>query len=82
MNLEKRIAALEERNHRVEADKAWETSFFRRVMILTFTYVLAFLFMWVVDLEKAWLGAFVPTFGYLLSTFSLPPLKNWWTKRN
>ncbi len=80
-NLEKRIKALETRNSRVEADKAWETSWFRRIMILIFTYVLAFLFMWIVKLENAWLGAFVPTFGYLLSTLSLPPIKKWWTNR-
>jgi hypothetical protein len=81
MNLEKRIKALEDRNQRVEAAKAWEISWFRRVVILVFTYGLAFLFMWVVKLENAWLGAFVPMLGYLLSTLSLPPLKKWWTKR-
>lgn len=80
-NPEKRLTALEERNRRVEADKAWEISWFRRISILIFTYFLAFLFMLITDLEKAWLGACVPTLGYLLSTLSLPPLKNWWTKR-
>jgi len=36
--LEKKVATIEQRNARVEADKAWETSFARRGLLVLFTY--------------------------------------------
>ncbi len=75
------LQALQERNRRVELDKAWETSLFRRSLIVLFTYGVAFLFMWSAHLEKPWLGALVPSLGYLMSTLSLPPIKRWWLRK-
>ena len=37
--LEDRIALIEQRNSRVEADKAWETSWARKVSIAFVTYI-------------------------------------------
>ena len=67
-----------ERNKRVEGDKAWETSWCRRLFIAAFTYVLAALYMNYAGLGNPLLGAFVPTGGYLLSTVSLPIVKKYW----
>lgn len=36
-DLEKRVEAIEERNKRVETDKAWETSWTRRICIMVLT---------------------------------------------
>ncbi|MBM3230797.1 hypothetical protein FJZ28_00540 [Candidatus Peregrinibacteria bacterium] len=72
------IAALQERNRRVEADKAWETSWTRRLFIATLTYASAVLFMHLNGFEKELLQALIPSGGYLLSTLTLPPLKQWW----
>jgi hypothetical protein len=74
------LSAIQERNRRVEADKAWETSSTRRIFILLVTYVIATLFLWLVAIEDPEVHALVPTGGYLLSTLSLPWLKTWWLK--
>ncbi|MBN8520618.1 MAG: hypothetical protein J0L77_01800 [Alphaproteobacteria bacterium] len=68
------------RNNRVEADKAWETSWTRRLCIATFTYGLAAFYMQVSGLGNPWTGACVPAGGYLLSTMSLRFIKKIWLK--
>lgn len=74
------LEAIQERNKRVEADKAWETSWARRLFIAAVTYCIAAFYMHSAGLGNAFLGAFVPTGGYLLSTLSLPFVKNYWLK--
>ena len=37
--------------------------------------------MMIVELERPWIGACIPTLGYFLSTLTIPPLKNWWVKK-
>lgn len=72
------IENIKQRNARVEGGKAWETSWFRRTFIAGVTYVVAAFYMNYAGLGNAFWGAFVPTGGYLLSTLSLPYLKNLW----
>jgi two-component system phosphate regulon response regulator PhoB/two-component system alkaline phosphatase synthesis response regulator PhoP len=74
------IAALHARNARVEADKAWETSWVRQGFIAAVTYVFSVLFMYAANNDQPWLYGFVPVMGYVLSTLSLPSLKKWWMK--
>ncbi len=71
-----------ERNKRVEADKAWETSKTRRGFIMCITYVTASCFLYMIGNDAFWMNALVPMGGYLLSTLSLPPLKRWWLERH
>ena len=70
-----------ERNARVEADKAWETSLTRRCVIAVVTYFVATFFMWRIGVTEPFLNALVPTGGYLLSTLSLGIIKKWWLKK-
>lgn len=79
-HLEQQIADILERNKRVEADKAWETSWTRRLLITTLTYGIAVLFLWLIENDRFWLNAAVPALGYLLSTLSLPWVKRWWIR--
>lgn len=72
------LKKIKERNAKVEADKAWETSWVRRITITIFTYIVAALYMRNVGLGNPYLGAFVPSGGYLLSTMSLPFVRNFW----
>lgn len=72
------LEAITQRNERVEADKAWETCWLRRIFIALITYIIAACYMHSAGLGNAFLGAFVPTGGYLLSTLSMPFLKNYW----
>ena len=47
--LEKRIKKIEERNNRVENDKAWETCLLRKILIIIFTYIFAVLYLKIAD---------------------------------
>jgi len=78
--IEQEIKALKERNARVEADKAWEVSWFRKASIIVITYIIASLVMWVIKVPNFFLSALIPTLGYFLSTQSLPFIKRWWVR--
>lgn len=79
--MQKELEIIKERNRRVEGDKAWETSWTRRLFIAAVTYITAGVWLVTIGDTNPWLKAFVPTGGYLFSTFSLPPLKRWWIAR-
>ncbi|KKU09656.1 MAG: hypothetical protein UX13_C0034G0003 [Candidatus Woesebacteria bacterium GW2011_GWB1_45_5] len=79
-NLTKEIEKIKERNKRVEADKAWEISWTRRIFIAVSTYVLISIFLIIIRVEKPFLSAVIPAVAYLLSTFSLTILKSHWLK--
>ena len=81
MNIEKEIKAIKERNLRVEADKAWEVSKTRKVLIAIFTYIIIVLFFWFAGLVNPFVNAIVPTVGFVLSTLSLPYFKNYWVRK-
>ena len=75
------IEAIKERNRRVEADKAWETSWTRRFFITTVTYAAAVIWLLLIDDSRPFLKAFVPAAAYALSTLSLNAIKRAWLKR-
>ncbi len=81
LDLPERIAEIEERNVRVTYDKAWETSKTRRFLISLVTYVCGVVLLTVLGHDGAWKHAFVPVMGYLVSTFSLPPIKKIWVRQ-
>ena len=78
--LEKRIIAIEERNKKVEGDKAWETSPLRKLLILILTYIVAVLYLHVADTTNPFLGAVVPCVGFFLSTLTINIIKKLWLK--
>lgn len=80
-NLEQRIEAIEQRNQRVELDKAWERSTTRLVSIAGVTYVCASAVLIGLHVERPWLNALIPTLGFVLSVQSLPVLKHYWIQR-
>jgi hypothetical protein len=55
------LESLRERNLRVEADKAWETSTFRKLLIATITYIVASVVLYVIGVQNFYFGAIVPT---------------------
>ena len=79
--LEKRINDIENRNKRVEGDKAWETSTLRKVLILILTYIFAVLYLKIADTTNPFLGAVVPCVGFFLSTQTLNVIKKKWLSR-
>lgn len=80
-NLEKEIEAIKTRNKKVEADKAWEVSFVRRILISASTYVLISVFMYAIGVEKPLVSAIIPAIAYLISTHSLELFKSWWLRK-
>lgn len=74
----KDIEEIKERNKKVEADKAWEVSWTRKLFICFVTYFIAAFWMHLIGESGIWLKACVPTGGYLLSTLSIPFLKKIW----
>ena len=77
-NLEERVQKIEERNKLVEADKAWETSLVRRVLLILFTYLAVALYFYFIKIERPWLNAIVPALAFLISTLTMPFFKKIW----
>ena len=78
--IKKDIQEIKERNARVEKDKAWETSFARKVLVTILTYIVVVLFFYFAELPKPFLNAIVPTLGFVLSITSIPFFKKIWIK--
>ena len=78
--LEKEILAIKARNKKVEMDKAWETSWFRKFILMIFTYLGIGFYLRAINIDKPWLNAIVPSIGFLLSTLTLPFFKKIWEK--
>ncbi len=79
--LEARIKELEQRNTRVEADKAWETSWIRKLSIMVLTYLVVVSYLHFVVHIDPWINAVVPVVGFFLSTLTLSLLKQYWISR-
>lgn len=78
--LKNEIIEIKKRNARVEADKAWETSLLRKILVAILTYAVIVLFFVVAELPKPLANAIVPTLGFLLSTLSVSFFKTLWLK--
>lgn len=79
--IEDRLAALETRNKRVESDKAWETSWARKISIAVLTYLVVVTYLYFVIKIDPWLNALVPVVGFLLSTLTVSYLKKLWIEK-
>lgn len=77
-SLDIRLRKIEQRNSRVEADKAWEGSVARKILIVISTYLTLALYFYFVLHVEPFLNAIVPTAGFLLSTFTFPFFKKLW----
>lgn len=80
-DLEKRLAAIEARNRKVELDKAWETSMFRRVLIVVLTYLVILAFMYGADIERPLINALIPAAGFGISTLTISYVKDRWISK-
>ena len=79
--LEKEVEEIKERNKRVEADKAWETSTLRRLVIAVATYVVILYFLILIEAPTPELVALVPAGAYLIQQYSMPFIKEIWVKK-
>lgn len=81
INFEQRIKSIEERNKRVEADKAWETSWVRRIALFILTYFVILIFGLINKLSNPYVTSVVPAMGFVLSTLTLSFFKKFWIKK-
>ena len=81
MNIEKEIKDIKERNKRVEKDKAWETSWTRRICIMILTYLVVIAYSYIIKkYDNILLSSLVPVIGFTLSTLSLKLVRKVWEK--
>jgi len=80
-DLLQRIEKLESRNRRVEADKAWETSWIRKALIMLATYIVVSIYLRFVVHINPWINALVPVIGFFFSTLTISLLKQRWIAR-
>lgn len=80
-DIEKRIEAIEARNKKVEADKAWETSWARRLSIAVLTYFVVVVFLIAIKKPQPFINAFVPPIGYVLSTLVMSGIRDSWESK-
>ncbi len=78
-NLEMRLKKIERRNIRVESEKAWETSYSRRLLLVLFTYLAVGAYLQAISVSEPWLSAIVPAVAFMLSTLTLPLFRKLWT---
>lgn len=82
MSLEKEIKNIKERNKRVELDKAWETSWTRRICIMILTYIIVVIYSFAINnVSNIFLSSLVPVLGFALSTLSLKGIRKIWEKK-
>ena len=82
MDLEKEIKKIQERNKRVELDKAWETSWTRKICIMILTYVIVVIYSYLIKQnDNILLSSLVPVIGFALSTLSLKYIRKIWERK-
>ena len=80
-DLEKEIIQIKERNKKVELDKAWETSWTRKICIMILTYIVVIIYSYVIrNIDNIFLSSLVPVIGLTLSTLSLKYIRTIWEK--
>lgn len=77
--IKQEIEKIKKRNKRVELDKAWETSWTRRVCIMILTYIVVVIYSFVIkNVDNIFLSSLVPVIGFTLSTLSLKAVRKIW----
>ncbi|MFA6097751.1 MAG: hypothetical protein WC788_09095 [Candidatus Paceibacterota bacterium] len=80
--LQTEIENIKVRNRRVEADKAWETSWARKMTISVLTYFVMVVFFYFANLPKPFVNAIVPSIAFIISTLTISFFKQMWIKNN
>jgi len=79
--LEAEIKKIKKRNASVEGNKAWETSYVRRALLMLFTYIAVGAYLSAINVPNPWLNAIVPAVAFMLSTLTLPFFKKQWLEK-
>lgn len=80
--LREEIEQIKERNKKVEKDKAWETSWTRKICIMVLTYIVVVLYSFSISkISNIWLSSLVPVIGFTLSTLSINVVRKIWENK-
>ena len=80
-DIEKEINDIKERDKKVELNKAWETSWTRKLCIMFLTYIVVILYsLSISKINNVFLSSLVPVIGFTLSTLSLNAIRKIWEK--
>lgn len=79
-DLEERVQAIEKRNQKVELDKAWETSWTRRLSITVLTYIVVTVYLLVIHKDRPFINAMVPAIGFFISTLLMKRIRDSWQR--
>ena len=79
--LKEEIEKIKIRNSQVESDKAWETSWTRKIILAIFTYIAIGAYLQAINITEPWLNAIVPAVAFLLSTLTMPYFKRLWIQK-
>ncbi len=79
--VQEEIRRINERNKRVEADKAWETSKTRKAVIAIFIYIFASLIFVSIKVPDPFLNAIIPTAAFVISMASFGFFKEYWIEK-
>jgi len=79
--LEKELEKIKWRNQKVEADKAWETSCSRKILVAIIIYTIVVIVMYLLKLENIFVSAWIPTAWFLLSTLTINIVKKMYIER-
>ena len=80
-SIEQRVEKIEQRNSKVEEDKAWETSWIRRGLLVLFTYLAIAFYLRAINIPRAWVSAIVPAAAFMISTLTMSFFKELWLRR-
>lgn len=79
--LKNEIEKIKKKNEKVELNKAWETSWTRKLCICILTYIVVVIYSFLINkINNIWLSSLVPVIGFTLSTVSLKLVRNIWEK--
>ncbi len=79
--IEERLELIEERNRRVEGDKAWEISRTRLFLLAFFIYLVTGFYLWITEVSEPWINASGAAVGFVIGTLTMPFLKRIWIRR-
>lgn len=80
-DIEKEINDIKERDKKVELNKAWETSWTRKLCIMFLTYIVVILYsLSISKINNVFLSSLVPVIGFTLFTLSLNAIRKIWEK--
>jgi len=75
-----RVSSMDHRNQIKDFNKEFEGSLARIIIIMGLTYAVLSVYMLLVNIDRPWINAIVPTFGFQLSTLSLPSIKAYYVE--